>query len=71
MLGNTLVVLLDQGKLVDLDPSNKVLWQMEGLEFPLDVQVLPNKRVLIAEHGANRVTERDQQGKVLWEKVCP
>src|SRR5262249_48576729 len=39
-----------------------------GLEFPLDVQLLPNQRVLVAEHNGNRVTERDLKGKVVWQK---
>jgi hypothetical protein len=30
--------------------------------------LLPGRRVLIAEHQANRVTERDFQGKILWQK---
>src|SRR5262249_28756191 len=31
-------------------------------------QVLPGDRVLVAEHFAGRVTERDFRGRVLWEK---
>src|SRR5262249_16314020 len=30
--------------------------------------VLPGGRVLVAEQNANRVTERDLTGKVLWER---
>jgi hypothetical protein len=29
--------------------------------------VLPGNRVLIAEHGARRVSERDLQGNILWQ----
>jgi hypothetical protein len=65
--GFTMVVLLDEGKLQELDGNNKVRWQIEGLEFPLDAQYLPGDRVLVAEQGANRVTERDLKGKILWE----
>src|SRR5262249_37550656 len=28
---------------------------------------LPGGRVLVAEHGANRVTERDRKGNILWQ----
>jgi HEAT repeat protein len=67
-LGYTLVLLLDQGKATELDADKKPRWTVEGLEFPLDVQVLPNDRLLSAEHSGNRVTERDvKTGKVVWE----
>jgi len=36
--------------------------------FPLDVQPLPGDRVLLAEQEANRVTERDHKGNVVWER---
>jgi outer membrane protein assembly factor BamB len=41
------------------------------LQFPLDAQVLRGERVLIAEHAANRVTERSFRGDILWEKEVP
>ncbi len=67
-LGFTVVLLLDNGRVVELDASNRVRWQFDGLKTPLDVQRLPGERVLIAEHGGNRVTERNTRGEVLWEK---
>lgn len=68
VLGYTLVVLLDEGKLQELDATKRVRWKMEELAFPLDVQYLPGDHILIAEQGANRVTERDLKGKIVWEK---
>jgi HEAT repeat protein len=38
------------------------------LTGPMDAQLLRNGRVLVAENGANRVTERDLAGKVHWEQ---
>jgi hypothetical protein len=68
-LGYTLVVLLDLGQVVDLDTTNRPRWTIENLEFPLDAQLLPGEdRVLVAEHKAGRVTERDLKGAVRWEK---
>src|SRR5262249_29224851 len=67
-LGYTLVVLLDKGKVIELDNANKPRLELEGLEFPLDVQLLPGDHVLAAEHNGNRVTERDKKGEVVWEK---
>jgi HEAT repeat protein len=67
-LGYTLVLLLDQGKAMELDAANRPRWTVEGLEFPLDVQFIPDDRLLSAEYNGNHVTERDvKTGKVLWE----
>jgi hypothetical protein len=68
LLGYTLVVLLDVGRVMELGRDNRVLWQVDGLLFPLDAQALPGGRVLVAEYQANKVTERDHQGKILWEE---
>src|SRR5262249_9794254 len=68
MLGFTLVVLLDKGKVIDLDSTNKPRFELAGLDFPLDVQLLDDDRGLVAEHDGNRVSERSKKGEVVWEK---
>lgn len=72
-LGYTLVLLLDAGKAMELDNANRPRWIVEGLEFPLDVQLLPGDRLLSAEHNGNKVTERDakDKGKIVWEYPVP
>jgi hypothetical protein len=65
--GYTMMILLDQGRLFEVDADNKERWHLDGLQFPLDAQMLPGERVLVAENGANRVTERNLKGEVLWE----
>jgi hypothetical protein len=67
-LGHTLVLLLDRGKAIHLDGANRPLRQWDGLAFPLDVQLLPDDRLLVAEHNGGAVTERDRDNKVVWEK---
>src|SRR5262249_25603864 len=67
-LGHTVVLLLDSGQAQGLDAANRVRWQFSGLRKPLDIQPLPGDRVLVAEHDANRVSERDRKGEVLWER---
>jgi hypothetical protein len=42
-------------------------WEILQLEGAHAVQVLESGRVLVAEHDANRVTERDHAGKIYWE----
>ncbi len=65
--GYTMMILLDQGRLLEVDADNKERWHIDGLQFPLDAQMLPGERVLVAENGANRVTERNLKGEILWE----
>jgi len=67
-LGNTLVLLLDKGAAIDLDNNNKPRWQIEGLEFPLDAQLLPGDKLLAAEHNGGKVTVRKPGAKEPeWE----
>ncbi len=68
VFGYTVVVLLDTGRILELDRDNKVRWEIDGLIFPLDFQFLPGNRVLVAENKGNRVTERDLKGQIVWEK---
>ena len=55
------------GRLVAVDRGGQVQWQIDNLDYPIDFQMLPGDRVLIAEYAGYRVTERDLKGKVLWE----
>ena len=66
--GSTMVVMLDAGRIVDLDIAKKARFDIKELQFPLDAQLLTGPRVLVAEHGANKVSERDAQGNILWAK---
>jgi HEAT repeat protein len=66
-LGHTLIVLLDAGKVVEVDRGGKTRWEVAGLQGPLDAQLLANGHVLIAESRSKCVTERDRTGRVLRE----
>jgi HEAT repeat protein len=68
LLGFTLIVQLEAGRALELDTEKKPRFQVEGLMLPLDAQMLPGERILVAEHDGNRVTERNNRGIVLWEK---
>lgn len=71
LLGHTVVVLLDLGRVMELAVGdNQVRWQLNDLRFPLDVQPVGHDRLLVAEYHGNRVTERDvKSGDVKWEKA--
>lgn len=51
--------------------GGQTCWEIRRLEGAQAVQMLPNGRVLIAEHDANRVSERDRQGKIYWQEQTP
>ena len=57
------------GSVCEMDRTGKVHWKLANITWPMDAQVLPGQRVLIAEQTSNRVTERDRSGKILWEKA--
>ena len=67
LLGYTLLVLLDLHRVMEVDSKNKVLWQVDKLGFPLDAQLLPNDRLLVAEYKEDRVTERTRTGEIKWQ----
>jgi HEAT repeat protein len=58
----------NQGRVLELSPSGKIRWQIEGLQFPWDADVASNGNIVLLEQGI-RVSERDRQGKVLWQVV--
>jgi len=55
------------GQVWECGRDAKPRWKITGLAGPMDAQVLPGGRVLVAEHSAQRVTERDLSGAVKWE----
>lgn len=68
LLGRTLIVLLDQNTVLELGADNQPRWQIPNIAFPLDAQLVGEDRVLLAEHHANRVSERNLNGAVVWQK---
>jgi HEAT repeat protein len=69
--GLTLVLLNGTGTVMAYDSEFRIRWQLNKVSSPFDAQVLPGDRVLVAEHDLRRVTERNLQGDVLWEKRLP
>lgn len=74
LLGYTLIVQMDGrrggGQVCEIaGPDNKQRWRIDGLSMPMDAQVLPGNRVLIAEYQGMRVTERNLKGDILWERA--
>ncbi|MFO0926734.1 MAG: hypothetical protein U0736_06790 [Gemmataceae bacterium] len=67
-VGNTVVVLLDDNQILELDATRKPRWKIDDVEMPLDLQRLPGDRVLLAEYKANRITERTSKGEIVWTR---
>jgi HEAT repeats len=72
--GLTLVIEVDgvggpggQGRVWECGPDGKQRWEWLNVNGPVDIQVLPGGRFLVAEYYASRVTERDREGKIIWE----
>jgi HEAT repeat protein len=55
------------GRVFEYGPDDRIRWQFDNVNGPIDVKPLPGGRVIIAEINANRVTERDRQGQILFE----
>ncbi len=68
LLGYTLLISSAAGRVLELGRDGKPRWVIAGLANPLDAVILSGDRVLIAEYTGKRVTERDFQGKILWQK---
>ena len=67
-LGHTVCVLLDMNQIVEMNQAKEIVWKLENIGFPLDLQVLATGNILIAEYQAGRVTERDTQNNIYWTK---
>ena len=71
VMGYTLILQMDNsnsnGSVVELGADKKVRWRIDGLNFPIDIDVLGEDRFLIAEHNGHQISERDRQGRVLWQ----
>jgi hypothetical protein len=67
-LGYILLVIANTGEILELDRDRKVRWHLTGLMNPRDVQVLGSDRILIAEWNAQRVSERNRRGDIIWQK---
>jgi HEAT repeat protein len=56
------------GRVREITRDGKPRWSIDNIQFPVDVYVLAENRVLIAEYNGRKITERDFKGKILWSK---
>lgn len=72
MLGYTLIVQFSQwgnntGRVYEIGPDKKIRWKVDGLNLPVDAQMVGSNHFLVAEYYSSQVTERDLKGKVVWQ----
>jgi len=53
------------GCIRELDALGRTRWQIKDVSYPVDAQVLDEKRVLVTEYRLCQVTERNHEGAVL------
>ena len=58
----------DDSRVWEWAQGGQICWEIRHLEGTHALQILPNGRVLVAEHHANRITERDREGKIYWQQ---
>lgn len=51
--------------ILELDAQGHTRWQVKGLSYPVDAQVLNETRVLVTEYSPGQVTERNHNGDIL------
>jgi HEAT repeat protein len=68
LLGFTVICEHNTGRITELGRDHKPRWSFGGTQSPVDAWVLPNNRVVVAEYGGRKVTERDLKGAIIWQK---
>ncbi len=67
LLGLTLCVEYNTGRVWECGRDGRPRWELTGLEGPMDAEVLPGGRILLAESRNRVVSERDTHGNILWQ----
>ncbi len=65
LLNVTLIPEMHANKVWECGKDGRPRWEVPVPGCPIDAQVLPGNRLLVAELNANQVTERDFKGNVL------
>jgi hypothetical protein len=68
-LGLTLGIEYNSGRVWECGPDGKVRWEFTHLQGPMEAQVLPGGRVLLAESNNHTVSERDLRGNIVWQRT--
>ncbi len=64
--GRVLVPLAQNGRVVEYSPTGKVIWSLEGVQWPTSALRLPNGDTLVACQNANQVLVFNRKKKLVW-----
>ncbi len=59
------------GRIVEMDRAGRILLDIQGLSYPMYAERLSGDRLLVAEQGNGKITERDLQGRIVKEWAVP
>jgi hypothetical protein len=68
LLGLTLGIEYNTGRVWECGRDGRVRWELTGLQGPMEAQVLPGGRVLVAEANNQSLSERDFKGNICWQR---
>lgn len=60
---------LNNGSVYEVGPDGTKRWQIAGLQYPVEAEVVGEDRVVVAEYRRKRVALMDFKGDVKWEKA--
>jgi hypothetical protein len=69
--GNILAALDRSGRVMEVDPRGKTVWEVKDMKRPFSAQRIDNGNTLISEFEGGRVVEVDRSGKVIWSRPVP
>lgn len=65
LLGKTLLIHSSAGRVEEIGPDGKVLWQVDGLKIPVTAQLLDDERFVVLESNPRRIAVRSTKGAVV------
>lgn len=70
--GMTLVTLLNQERVVEVDAAGNITWEVRGLSGPIKATRLETGNTLIVQINSNQVIEVDRSGlRTVWKSAVP
>lgn len=70
--GMTLVTLLNQERVVEVDAAGNITWEVRGLSGPYQATRLDTGNTLIVQINSNQVIEVDRSGlRTVWKSAVP
>ncbi len=63
----TLITDIYDNRVIEVDSAGTIVWEIAGLNLPIDAERLINGNTLIIELGNNSVIEVDPGGTIVWQ----